>query len=775
MKRNALLCSLLLAAACGGGKKSTTTAVGDPIGGDQVEGELVADHDVVSGTDRVVDDPALAARKAFTNPGGMWMPRQMALPQHAAQLRAMGVSLPAENLTNPLVAPLNAVVSLGGCTASFVSPDGLVITNHHCVQGALQINSTPDDNLIENGFLARTRADEKSAGPTQKVMVAQAFTDVTKEVMGGLEAIKDATKRKLELEKRTKTLTAACEKDRPGIRCNVTSFFSGAEWQVIEYLEIRDVRLAYVPPRSIGNYGGEVDNWMWPRHTGDWSFYRAYVGKDGKPADFAADNVPFKPKHWLKVPQTSTSQNDFVMVAGYPGRTNRITTYAEVEFDVSWGYAYTIANYQARYDLLEAMLKSDSNVSVGTKLKAGVIKQGVQNGLAKIGGVLAGLQKGDILARKKAIDDKVRAWAAQPGNESYATAITAMDAMNTDRQKTARADFDRGQAVGGSAHLRNALLFVRLAEERTKKDPDRKPGYQDRDMPRMEGGQKQFVRQFDATIDRAFFRLALVRALALPAAERPWLATIVGAKKGASIDEAAIDKALDALYKGTKLEDEVMRLALLKKGTSAQLKASKDPFIRVAVALWPLVKAQEKIDDARTGDAIVVNPRYAEAMHKALDGFLSPDANSTLRVTYGTIKPFASGALAGGRPFTTVTEILAKDKGEEPFDAPKKQLAAIKARTWGPYAHPALGEVPVDFIADLDITGGNSGSAALNEKGELIGLAFDGYIGGQASDVVFDHATTRTIIVDIRYAMWVMDLIDGADNILEEMGVKPSL
>ncbi|MBP6847745.1 MAG: S46 family peptidase, partial [Kofleriaceae bacterium] len=304
MKRNHLMCGLLLAAACGGGgKKTPVTTAGGGGGDDKV------DHDrPVDGTPVV--DPTAAARHAFANPGGMWMPRQMNHPVHAAALQAMGVSIPAADLANPLAAPLNAVVSLGGCTASFVSPQGLVVTNHHCVQGALQFNATPEHNYVEDGFLAKAKGDELPAGPTQKVLVAQAFTDITADITGGLDAIKDATARKKEVEKRTKAALAACEKDRPGIRCDVSSFFRGAEYQLIEYLEIRDVRLVYVPARSVGNYGGEIDNWAWPRHTGDFSFFRAYVGKDGKPADFSPDNVPFQPKHWLKVDQDGQAQDD---------------------------------------------------------------------------------------------------------------------------------------------------------------------------------------------------------------------------------------------------------------------------------------------------------------------------------------------------------------------------------------------------------------------------------------------------------------------------------
>ena len=767
MKRNALAAVLLYVAACGGGK--TKPDVVEPVpGSDKVEvpGDVVDPF-----AESVAQDPALEARKAFRNPGGMWMPRQMAQPPHASILQGMGVKISAAALSDPLAAPLNAVVSLGGCTGSFVSPDGLVVTNHHCVQGALQINSTAANNYVEHGFLANTKADELPAGPAQKISVAQNFTDITAQMRDGLDAIKDPIARTKEVEKRQNAAVAACEKDRPGIRCDVKSFYRGAEWQLIEYLEIRDVRLVYVPPRSVGNYGGEIDNWAWPRHTGDWSFFRAYVGPDGKVADPDPKNVPFKPKAFLKVDRDGLKQHDYVMVTGYPGRTTRITTYNEVKFDVEWGYPYLIAYLQQRYDLLQAMVDGKTQVSPETKLKAGVNKQFVQNGLEKYQGVLAGLQKGDMMAQKKATDDKTRAFAATPGHEAQNEAIGKLDAMIAEDQKTARADFEFGQATGGSALLGNAIAFVRQAEERTKPDAERKPGYQERDLPRKIASQKQFARQFDPIIDRATYRLALVRALDLPEADRPWLATIVGAKKGAKITEAMIDKALDGLYKGTKLADEKVRLDLLQKATPASLKASKDPFVKLALALWPAVKAKEARDDRDSGDMLLLTNRYAEAMRDALGGNLSPDANLTLRVTYGTVRPFDSG----GKPFTTLTEILAKDTGEEPFDAPKAELDAIKAKNWGPYASKELGEVPVDFIADLDITGGNSGSPALDRDGELVGLAFDGNIEGVASDVVFNPQTTRTIIVDARYMLWYMDAIDQADNILSEMGVTPSM
>jgi len=765
MNRNAIL-SALLVAACGGGTKNAAPTA-EPVPAQE------ASVEPVEAAVRPAD-PKLSYRKQFSNPGGMWMPSQMTLPQHEEVFEQMGVRIPAEQLANPLADPLASIVSLGGCSASFVSPDGLVVTNHHCVQRALLQNSTKQSNLIENGFLAPTRADEKSAGAEQRVFVVQAYKDITKDMRAGLDAIKDPVKRKDELEKREKQQLAGCEKDRPWVRCKVASFFRGGMFQLIEMLEIKDVRLVYVPARSVGNYGGEIDNWAWPRHTGDFSFFRAYVGKDGKPAAYSPDNVPYKPQHWLKVSSAGLKPGDFVMIAGYPGRTNRTDTASQIAHEVEWALPYQIELLEQRYKQLEAHLNDNNDTSV----KATTAKQYVQNFLEKNQGVLDGLKKSDLLAQKKALDAKVKAWAAQPGNEAHKANIDKLEQLLADDFKTARVDFDRDQVLDrGSRLLTSALALTRWAEERPKQDADRKQGFQARDLEPALAREASFARSFDRTLDREGFRLVLVRALALPEAERPWLATLLGVKKGTKLDEALIDKTLDAWYKATTLEDDKVRIALLQKGTTAQLRASKDPFVKAAQRIWPTVKAQEKKRDARTGELVLLSPSYAEGMKQVLGGALAPDANSTLRITYGTVKSFKPESKAPADwPFTTATQILAKNTGKAPFDAPAKQLEAIKAKKFGPYADLSLGgDLPVDFLSDLDITNGNSGSAVLNDKGELVGLAFDGNKEGVASDVVFDPATTRTIQVDARYMLWQMDALDNADHLIKEMGLQPQL
>ena len=694
------------------------------------------------------------------------MPQQMALPGHAEIFTKLGVTIDPKRLADPLAAPLGAVARLNGCTASFVSAEGLAVTNHHCVQTALQLNSTPEQNLVEHGYLAKTRADERPAGPAERIYVALAYTDVTETIRAGLDAITDPVARKTEVDKRTKQQLATCEKGRPGVRCKVISYFRSGLYILTEELEIKDVRLVYVPARSIGNYGGEIDNWQWPRHTGDFAFYRAYVGKDGLPAAPSPDNVPYRPKHFLKVSAAGITAGDFVMLAGFPGTTTRTKTASEVKHDVEWYYPYYLAHYKQLYAIADAHLKSPGE----TAIKAGVMKQSVQNRVEKISGVVKGLTSGDLLQRKAALDEQAKAWAAKPGRERHKAAIEKLEQLIAEEYRTDRADYDRAATFAGSDLLAAAIKFVRWADERKKPDAERKPGYQDRDLEPAMAAQRQLTKQFDSTLDRAELRLMLVRAIDLPAAQRPWLALLLGARRGQAIDEALIDKTLDIWYRTTKLAGEKLRLDLLQGKVR-----STDPFMKAAQRVWKTILAEEKRTDTLTGELYLVAPLYADALRESLGGLLAPDANSSMRISYGTVRSFKpSSTDPADAPFTIGSQILKKDQGKDPFDAPPALLAAIRAKEYGPYTG-ADGELPVNFLSDLDTTGGNSGSPVMNDKGELVGLNFDSTIEGVASDVVFDSKTTRKIHVDVRYLLWVMDRIANADHLITEMGLHPKL
>jgi hypothetical protein len=398
--------------------------------------------------------------------------------------------------------------------------------------------------------------------------------------------------------------------------------------------------------------------------------------------------------------------------------------------------------------------------------------------LAKSQGILAGLAKSqDLLARKDALDQQIKAWAAQPGHEAQRRALDKLDQIGAEARRTARVDFDRTRAFAGSALLAAAITITHWADERIKPDAARRTGYQDRDLEPALAAQRQLARTYDRTLDRASLRLTLIRALQLPEADRPWLAALLDVVRGQKLDAARIDRVLDAWYAAPALEDAALRVGLLETGTLAKLRASSDPFVRAAQRVWPVVKAEDRRSDARQGELLVVGPSYVEVMKQVLGGQLAPDANASLRVSYGTVRSFKPGSPdPADAPFTVARQILAKDTGVEPFNAPGKLLAAIKARNYGPYADPALGgELPIDFLTDLDITGGNSGSPILNRKGELVGLGFDNTLEGVAADLVFNPATARTICVDARYMIWTLDLLDGGDHLIREMGLTPRL
>ncbi len=696
------------------------------------------------------------------------MPRQ--LGEQGKLLAGLGLAVDPATLSDLTAPPLSAVVSLGGCTGSFVSPHGLVITNHHCVQGALQLGSTPSDNLVERGFLAATRADEKPAGATQRIYVAQKVRDVSREILTGIEAIADPRQRALAVEGREKALVAACEAGRPAVKCKVASFFAGFEWQLIEYLEIRDVRMVYVPERSVGNYGGEIDNWSWPRHTGDFAFLRAYVGKDGQPADPSPDNVPFTPAAHLRL-GPGVAADDLVFVAGYPGRTSRHQTVAELRRQSAWSYPRYIEKSNQKMALLAALQATPGE----TAIKAGVMRQRVQNGLEKIGGILDTLRASDRIGRKDTDEQAYRTWAAaDPSRQRFVDALAAHDAKLAAMWKLDDAEEAWDDAVYGSTLLSDAIFFVRWAHEHRKPDADRKPGFQDRDRSLIVAGHQTFAKRFDRTLDRTLWKLMLTRAAAEPAAAA-WLRPMLGIARGKPVDEPALDAALDRFYAKTKLEDPAHRLALVD-ATPKALAASKDPFIALAVALHPQIEAMIARDDADRGELLLLAPVHAEGLLAHAGGRVAPDANSTLRLSYGIVRGYRPQPAAPTYlPFTTVAELVGKHTGVEPFDAPAKLLTAVRAGTWGPYAPAALGVVPVDFLSDVDTTGGNSGSPILDAHGRLVGLHFDRNKEGVASEVYFKAETTRSIATDIRYILWVADAVDQADHVLTELGVTPSL
>lgn len=699
---------------------------------------------------------------------GMWMPQQ--LPQISKQLKAAGLKLDPATLTKLTEFPMGAIVSLGGCSASFVSPQGLVITNHHCVYNSVAVNSTPQRDLLNDGFLAKTMAEELPAAPGSRVFVTEEVSNVSDRVVTPEVAKLTGKARVDAMENNQKALVTECEKDA-GYRCTVASFYGGLEFYRIKQLEIRDVRLVHAPPVGIGKFGGDTDNWMWPRHTGDYGFYRAYVSRDGKAADYARDNVPYQPKHWLKVSTSGVKEGDFLMVLGYPGRTNRHRLPSEVAFTFDWNYPAFVKASGETLAVIERETKNDP----AAKLKYAGQVASVNNYYKNRQGMIASYQGSDILARKTAEHAALRAWVnADPARKAqYGADIDAVEQLIAQRDAGTRREFFLGYST--PRFLNSARTLYRLANERTKPDAERKSGYQQRDLARLNAVIQGQDRTYDEKVDKALVLNFLKQYAAQPAAEHDAaFDAALGIKPG--MDEAALKAALDKIYAGSQLQNKDVRTAWLNKSPQ-EFQASNDSFIKAAVALYDADRRQEDAEDELGGK---IQKAYATYM-KAKIAYMNsrgqavyPDANSTLRVTFGTIKgrDFGPDGIGSWTAFTTVKGVLAKATGEGEFNAPERQLAAIRAKDFGRWADPVLKTVPVAYLGTLDITGGNSGSAALNARGELIGLAFDMTLDSIASDWSFNKAATRDINVDIRYVLWNMDKVDHADNLLKEMGAK---
>ena len=699
---------------------------------------------------------------------GMWMPQQ--LPQVAQQLKAAGLELDPATLTKLTEFPMGAVVSLGGCSASFVSPQGLVVTNHHCVYNSVAVNSTPQRDLLANGFLAKTLAEEVPAAPGSRVFVTEEVTNVSDQIIDAKVARLTGKARIAAIEKNQKEMVAACEKT-PGYRCTVASYYGGLEFYRLKQLEIRDVRLVHAPPSGVGKFGGDTDNWMWPRHTGDYGFYRAYVSKDGKAADYSTDNVPYVPKHFLKIASEGSKEGDFIMVVGYPGRTNRHRLPSEVQYTFDWNYPAFVA---ASGDVL-AIIERETKNDPAAKLKyAGQIAS-VNNYYKNRKGMLTSYGDSDFLMRKTAEHNAMKAWVNADGarKKQFAGDIDAVEKLIAERDSHTKEGFYLGYAQ--PRFLSSARSLYRLANERTKPDAQRKSGYQERDMARMTSVITGQDRTYDEKVDKALVMHFLTKYLAQPAKEQDAdFNKALGIRAGMSQDE--LKTALDKAYAGSKLANKEERTAWLKK-TPAEFKASDDSFIKAAVAMYESDMKDEAKEEELAGK---IQKSYAAYM-KAKIAYMNsrgqavyPDANGTLRVTFGKIAGRAHGADGTGSwtAFTTVKGVVAKHTGEGEFNAPTAQLAAIKNKDFGKYVDPTLKTVPVNYLATLDITGGNSGSAALNKRGELIGLAFDGTLDSIISDWDFNAANTRDIQVDIRYILWNMKHVDKADNLLKEMNVQ---
>ncbi|HEX6898640.1 MAG TPA: S46 family peptidase [Thermoanaerobaculia bacterium] len=696
---------------------------------------------------------------------GKWTPDQI-LEHDPKWLQDLGLEIPPEKLwSREGGGLLEAAVKIDGCSAGFISQQGLLITNHHCAFGILQQHSTPERDLITTGYIARTAAEELPGAGT-RATVPHRIVDVTAEVEGAVPAGADDLARFRAIERKQKEMVAACEKT-PNMRCQVAAFDGGVKYLRIEMLEFPDVRVVYSPPRSVGEYGGEIDNWSWPRHTGDFTLLRVYAGPDNQPAPKGDANVPYHPRHFFPVSPEGIQPGAFVMLAGYPGLTVRSLIEPEMRERAELYYPRRAEIYAAWIALMEEASKKDdvARIALADRMKT------LANREKNARGQVAGIHRGHILENKAASEKEILAWAAaRPDQAGAVAAREELARLFAEKNKAWERDFLLDQARSGSKPLDLALQLVRWAGEKAKPDLEREPDYQERERERLGERLERDQKRMHLPTEAALLTDFLARFAALPAAQR---VPAVEAFLAGARDREAIRPKADALLAGTKVTDLAERKKMFAE-SAEQLRARKDPLLDLAFSLDTELRALKEKEDRFKGAISRLRPQWQRAVIAHAGGPVAPDANGTLRVTLARVQGYSPRDAVYMRPRTKVSGVVEKHTGQEPFDAPDALLAAAPRAAQSRWADPELKDVPVCFLADADTTGGNSGSPVVNGRGELVGVNFDRVWENVANDFGFNPDVARNISVDVRYLLWLLEATHGeaARPILTEMGVN---
>jgi len=693
--------------------------------------------------------------------GGKWTPEQL-LEHDPAWLAGLGLEIPASELWDGKGGLLEAVVQVGGCSSGFVSPDGLLLTNHHCAFGILQQHSSPERDLIRDGFLAAERSQELP-GKGTRAEIPHRFEDVTAQIEGSVPAGADDLERYEAIDRAQKDLVAACEApaDR---RCRVAAYDDGVRYTLIEALEYPDVRLVYAPPRAVGEYGGEVDNWMWPRHTGDFALLRVYAA-GGEPAPHGPDNTPYRPRRHLRIAPGGVAEGSFVMVVGYPGSTSRRLVAAEMDERFRLFFPRRAELYRAWMDLLEARSGADeaAAITLASRLK------GLANREKSSRGQVAGIERGDLVAKKRRAEAEVLAWARdRPEHRAAVAAYDGLTALAEEALATWDRDFLVHQIDSGPLPLAQAIDLVRWAREGEKPDRERRPEFQERNRSRARDRLERDQTRLDLPAEELLLLDLLARFERLEGEQRvaalePLLAAAGGER----------ERRVAELLAASRVPLLEERLAMLDE-SAAELAARGDPLLALATALVEeVVEPLELREKRREGAESRLRPRWRTAVAAHAGRPVAPDANGTLRVSLARVAGYSPRDGVWMTPVTRLAGVVEKHTGEEPFAAPEAVLAGAAGAAASRWADPALGDVPVCFLATGDTTGGSSGSPVLDGRGDLVGVNFDRVWENVANDFGYNPEIARNVAADVRYLLWLLDGARpaGSEALLRELGV----
>ncbi len=674
-------------------------------------------------------------------------------------LSEKGFEISMDDIFKPGATSLfDAIVKVNGCTGSFVSADGLIITNHHCAFRAANLASDANHDYIRDGFLAKTREKEIPArGYT--VRITQSYHDVSAEVLAGLDAIVDAAERNKALSDNIKAIVARAEKEHPGKRAEVSEMFRGEQYILFIYTYLRDIRMVYVPPRSIGEFGGDIDNYEWPRHTGDFSFLRAYVGPDGQPADYSPDNVPYTPRKFLRVNPEGVNDGDFVFILGFPGRTFRHLSSYFLEYEQRFNLPTRVEWYRWLIATMEEAGAGDRAVALRhlSRIKS------LANLDKRYSGRLQGMERLRLVEKRRREETQMAARTPWVG-----AVLDSLRVLYSQSMAEGPLRFWLSRLRGDVYAFSFADRILGAARNRAKEDMERESPYMDRNWPRTLKYTLIAADNFYEPTDRAIMRAVLERLLQLPEAAK---GENLSALRGAVEKAGSVTAYVDGLYAQTALTDKATLERLLQADPQT-VENAQDPFLTLRRMLDDAYEEMKNRGRQNSGRLAVLQPRYTEARKKFLDTSFIPDANGTLRLTFGHIRGYHPRDAVYNSPLTTLTGIWEKQTGTAPFNAPDALMRHIEKKNYGRFYNKAVDSVPVCILYDLDTTGGNSGSPVMDSRGRLIGVNFDRAFEATINDYAYSERYSRSIAVDIRYVLWIVKYIAGADGLLAEMGVR---
>jgi hypothetical protein len=692
---------------------------------------------------------------------GMWF--LMFIGKKIDDMQKMGLKLTAEEIYSINNSSLkDAIVQFGGgCTAEIISSTGLVLTNHHCGYGAIAELSTPKDDHLTNGFWASDYSKELKP-KSLKVRFFVRMDDVSKRILGQVNDKMTEDERMAAINKEIAKIEQENNEGGKYV-VSVRSFFEGNEYYYFVYQDFQDVRLVGTPPDMIGRFGGDTDNWEWPRHTGDFSLFRVYTDKEGNPADYAATNVPMKPKHHLPVSLKGYEAGDFSMILGYPGRTNRWMPAGGVNQNINFAYPAWVEGSKLGMDVLKKYMDKDQKVRLDYASKYA----GLANYWKNRAGMIEALKQHKTVDSKNKTEASFTKWAQDPSRKAkYGDVVEIINNYYAKTNEAARHNnylmtILRSSGFAGTpANLGSTL--VQYAKEGEVKRKEMRPKIEETINALFATAHMPLEEDVLAAQLNLYYTKAAKGGLA------PYVKEIGDKTKGDF--KNYVNKSFNTSIFTKK--DELLKF--LDNPTASVIEG--DELFKLSNDLMDRYRA-ETLEEKSARDS------YNKAFRLLVEGLREsglspieyPDANSTLRLTYGKVVdlPLGKGKVNDAKYnyFTTLKGTIAKHKkGDAEFDAPQKLIDLFTKKDYGQYADKN-GELWVNFLTDHDITGGNSGSPVLNGKGELIGLAFDGNIEAMAGDVIFDPELQRTISVDVRYILFVIDKYAGAKNIINELTI----